>query len=294
MMKEIVTLSGKGGAGKSSITAVLGHLLSKDHRLVLADTDVDAPNLSLVLGATLESSQGITASDKARIDYDLCSGCMACADACRFSSIIGSDEPVIVGYSCEGCGACTLVCPEGAVRVQPVENGTLSVFKAGSMRIVAGELGIGESSSGRLVDTVKQRARQDAQLLNCDLLLTDGPPGIGCPVIASIKGSDYVILVTEPTPSALSDLKRVVEVVRFFKIQAGVVLNRADLHGPSRELVLSFLRENELELLVEVPVDPLLPEAMSRGGLAVEMFPDAPSSVVLRKLGKKLDSMLRS
>ena len=155
-MKEIVVLSGKGGVGKSSLTAGVGHLLAENHTIVLADTDVDAPNLDLVLGAELVSSHAITASDKAFIDYDLCSRCMECVDACRFSSIIGKDEPVIVSYSCEGCGACTLVCPVEAIAIQPVENGKLNILQSGSIRVVAGELGIGESSSGRLVDVVEK------------------------------------------------------------------------------------------------------------------------------------------
>jgi len=291
-MKEIVILSGKGGVGKSSLTAAVGHLLAENHKIVLADTDVDAPNLDLVLGAELESTHGITASDKAFIDYDLCSGCMECVDVCRFSSIIGEDEPVIVSYSCEGCGACTLVCPLEAISIQPVENGKLNILNSGSIRVVAGELGIGESSSGRLVDVVKRRARQEAELTDSDLLLTDGPPGIGCPVIASLKGVDYAILVTEPTPSALSDLKRVVEVSRFFKVEAGVVLNRADMHEGSRNAVLSYLKENDLDLLVEIPYDPLLPKALAQGGLAVTMYPEAPASVAIRELSKTMDVML--
>lgn len=291
-MKELVVLSGKGGVGKSSLTAALGHLLARNHTVVLADTDVDAPNLHLVLGAELDSSQPITASDKAFIDYDLCSRCMACVDVCRFSSIIGDAEPVIISYSCEGCGACTLICPAEAISVRPVQNGKLNILTSGSIRVVAGELGIGESSSGRLVDVVKQRARQEAELSKSDLLLTDGPPGIGCPVIASLKGVDYAVLVTEPTPSALSDLKRVVEVTRFFKVPAGVVLNRAGMHGPSRDALLDYLQEQGLDLLVEIPYDPQLPEALSLGGLAVIMYPDAPSSQAIGELCGTVENML--
>lgn len=292
-MKEIVVLSGKGGVGKSSLTAALGHLLTeeKGHKITLADTDVDAPNLHLVLGEEFDSSQGISASDKAFIDYDLCSRCMECVDVCKFSSIIGEDEPVIVSYSCEGCGACTLTCPVDAITIKPVENGRLNIVNSGNIRVVAGELGIGESSSGRLVDIVKQRARQEAALTNSDLLLTDGPPGIGCPVIASVKGADYAILVTEPTPSAFSDLKRVFEVVRFFKIEAGVVLNRADMHEDSKQVLLSWLKENDLKLLVEIPYDPRLPEALAQGGLSVTMYPDAPASIVIRKLSDFVDGL---
>ena len=293
-MKEIVVLSGKGGVGKSSLTAALGTLFAKEknHTVTLADTDVDAPNLHLVFGAEFDSSQGITASDKAFIDYELCSRCMACVDACKFSSIIGTDEPVIVSYSCEGCGACVLNCPTEAITIKPVENGRLNIVTAGSIHIVAGELRIGESSSGRLVDVVKQHARQEAALTNSDLLLTDGPPGIGCPVIASLKGVHYALLVTEPTPSALSDLKRVAEVVNFFKIPAGVILNRSDMHAGAKKVLLSWLEESNLPLLAEIPYDPHLPEALAQGELAVNLYPEAPSSVAIRDLSKTIDILL--
>lgn len=285
-MKEIVILSGKGGVGKSSLTAALGHLLVENgnHRITLADTDVDAPNLHIVLGATFDSSFGVMASNKAIIDYDRCSSCMKCAAVCKFSSIIGDEEPVVISYSCEGCGACALVCPTGAITVQPVENGRINLVNSGSIRVVAGELGIGESSSGRLVDIVKKRARQEAALTRSDLLLTDGPPGIGCPVIASLKGSDYALLVTEPTPSALSDLQRAAEVLRCFKVPAGIVINRADMHQKSKATLLAWMKEAELSLLAEIPYDPLLPEALAQGGLGVVIYPDAPSSLAIRKL----------
>lgn len=293
-MKEIVILSGKGGVGKSSLTAALGHLLAErgDRKIILADTDVDAPNLHIVLGAEFDRSRGVTASDKAFIDYDRCVGCMQCAEACKFSSITGRDEPVIISYSCEGCGVCALVCPEGAISIRPVENGRINFVNSGSIRVVAGELGIGESSSGRLVDMVKKEARQEAALTMSDLLLTDGPPGIGCPVIAALKGSDYAVLVTEPTPSALSDLKRIVEVVRGFKIPAGVVVNRSDMHDESAQTLFDWLRENDLPLLAQIPYDPQIPEALALGGLGIIMYPDAPSSVTIRGLSRAMERIL--
>ncbi len=293
-MKEIVVLSGKGGVGKSSLTAALGHLFAeeKKYRVTLADTDVDAPNLHLVFGADFESSQGVQASDKAFIDYDLCSNCMACVDACKFSSIISTDEPVMVNYSCEGCGACVLSCPAEAITVKPVENGKINTAASGSIRIISGELGIGESSSGHLVDAVKQKARQKAALFDSDILLTDGPPGIGCPVIASLKGAHYVLLVTEPTPSALSDLKRVAEVVNFSKLPAGVILNRANMHYGAKKVLLSWLEESNLPLLAEIPYDSHLPEALAQGKLAVSIYPEAPASVAIRELCETIDILL--
>ncbi|MCI5159259.1 MAG: 4Fe-4S dicluster domain-containing protein, partial [Candidatus Electrothrix sp. AUS1_2] len=275
------------------LTAALAHLLTEQGmRLTLADTDVDAPNLHIVLGAEFDRSTAVAASDKAIIDYDKCSRCMNCVDACAFNSIIGGEKPVVISYSCEGCGVCALVCREEAVSVQPVENGRINFVTSGAVRVVAGELGIGESSSGRLVDIVKRQARQEASLTRSDLLLTDGPPGIGCPVIAALKGADYAVLVTEPTPSALSDLQRIVEVVRGFKIPAGAVLNRSDMDPQSAQTTKNWLTRNELPLLGEIPYDPCLPRALARGDLGVKMYPDAPSSLAIKKLYKAVEGLL--
>ena len=293
-MKEIVILSGKGGVGKSSLTAALAHLLTEkgEYRLTLADTDVDAPNLHIVLGAKFDRSSAVAASDKAMIDYEKCSRCLRCVDACTFDSIIGVQEPVIISYSCEGCGVCALVCPDEAVSIKPVENGRINFVTSGAVRVVAGELGIGESSSGRLVHIVKREARQEASLSGSALLLTDGPPGIGCPVIAALKGADYAVLVSEPTPSALSDLQRITEVVRGFKIPAGAVLNRSDMDLPSARTTREWLARNELPLLGEIPYDPRLPQALARGALAVNMYPDAPSSLAIQELYTAVKELL--
>jgi MinD superfamily P-loop ATPase len=293
-MKEIVILSGKGGVGKSSLAAALGALLADKYRLVLADTDVDAPNLHLVFGATPYDSSDIAASEKAVIDYDLCSRCMECLDTCRFASIIGESEPVIVRYSCEGCGACAITCPVGAISIQQMVNGRINLLKAGRCYVVSGELGIGESSSGKLVDVVKKRARKEAEEREADLIITDGPPGIGCPVIASLRGADYAVLVTEPTPSALHDLQRIIEVARNFKLPIGIVLNRADMHAASRQRLLELVGENGFELLAEIPYDPLLPRALAEGRLAVVHYPDSPASRAIIGLSHTLDERVSS
>ena len=291
-MKEIVIVSGKGGVGKSSLTASIGSLLSEKHKLILADTDVDAPNLHLVLGGVLKSTEDIKASDKASIDYDLCINCMTCVDTCRFSSITGDTEPVLISYSCEGCGACAITCPENAIEIKSVVNGKLNIFDTSKIRVVAGELNIGESSSGHLVEVVKRRARQEVESAGADLMLTDGPPGIGCPVIASLKGSDYVLLVTEPTPTGLHDLQRIIEVVNYFKSPIGVVINKADIHDKTRKTVIQYLSDNNLELLGEIPYDKMLPLSLAEGKLAVISCPDSPGSIALKEITGKVEDIL--
>jgi MinD superfamily P-loop ATPase len=283
-MKEIVIISGKGGVGKSAITASLGFMLARKYRVLLTDTDVDAPNLHLILGAELRGTQEVAASEKAFIDYEQCSCCMTCVDTCRFSSIVASTEPIIIPYSCEGCGACVLSCPEGAIEIRTVVNGRINIFDADNLPVVAGELSIGASSSGRLVDLVKRRARQEAEASGVEIILTDGPPGIGCPVIAALKGADYALLVTEPSKAALSDLQRVMEVTRHFRTPIGVVLNKADIHAESRTAIYSFIEKNNFAIHGEIPYDNSVPMAIANAQPVVKAYPDSPSSLLLKKL----------
>ena len=287
-MREVVILSGKGGVGKSSIVASLGVIYAQKHKVLLADTDVDAPNLDLVLGAKLRNTEEIAASCKAFIDYDKCSGCMICRDVCKFSSIIGMDQPIIIPYSCEGCGACTITCPEDAIDIKETVNGQLNIFDAENMLLVAGELHIGESSSGRLVDIVKKRARQEAENSHAEMIFTDGPPGIGCPVIASVRGADYVVLVTEPTPAALNDLKRVVAVVKHFRTPLGIALNRSDIHPESNRAIQQFAQDNGFSILAEMPCDKSMPMALAKAQPIVSAYPSAPASLALNKLAEAL------
>ena len=291
-MREVVILSGKGGVGKSSITASLAVLCAKKSKVLLTDTDVDAPNLDLVLGAKLKDSEEIAASFKAFVDYDKCIGCMRCKDVCKFSSIIGTERPIIIPYSCEGCGACAIACPEDAIEINEVVNGQLNISDAGNMLLVAGALHIGESSSGRLVDIVKKRARQEAENSHAEMIFTDGPPGIGCPVIASIKGADYVVLITEPTPAALNDLKRVVDVVKHFRIPLGIALNRSDIHPESNRAIKRFTQDNDFSILAEIPYDKSMPMALANAQPVVSAYPAAPSSLALGKLAEALQERI--
>lgn len=293
-MKEIVIISGKGGVGKSAVTASLGFLLARKHRILLTDTDVDAPNLHLILGARLLASHEVAASAKAFIDYEKCSGCLTCVETCRFSAIVGRDEPIIAPYACEGCGACALICPEKAIEIKNVVNGRINIFEADNLSMVGGELCIGASSSGRLVDLVKRRARQEGEAAGSEIILTDGPPGIGCPVIAALKGANYALLVTEPSTAALSDLKRVMAVTRHFRTPIGVVLNKADIHEESRLTIHSFMEKNDFVMLGEIPYDNSIPMAITKAQPVVKAYPASPSSVQLKKLADILSERINS
>jgi len=293
-MKEIVILSGKGGVGKSTITASLGTILSKDYKVVMADTDVDLPNLGLFFHAAERESKEISTSEKAFIDYEQCTGCLQCVDVCRFCSMVASDnKPLVISYSCEGCGACAVICPEDAIAIKKVVNGSIIISDTNNMVIVSGELSIGESSSGGIVDEVRKTAKKEAERLNTDLIVTDGPPGIGCPVISSMKGSSYVIAVTEPTPAALNDLKRLAEVIEHFQIPCGLVINKSDIHPGGIQAIKDFAQINTISVLSEIPYDVHIPKAIAEARPVVTAYPEAPSSIAVRILADKLKSIIK-
>lgn len=292
-MKEIVILSGKGGAGKSTITASLGTILSRDYKVVMADADVDLPNLELFFHAAERESKEISTSEKAFIDYEKCTGCLQCVEACRFSSVVASDNnPLVILYSCEGCGSCAVICPEDAIAIKKVINGSIIISDTGNMVIVSGKLNIGESSSGGIVDAVRKTAGIEAERLNADLIMTDGPPGIGCPVISSMKGCSYIIAVTEPTPAALNDLKRLAEVIEHFRIPSGLVINKSDIHPGGIRAIRDFAQINTISFLSEIPYDIHIPKAIAEARPVVAAYPEAPSSIALGILADTLKNII--
>jgi len=234
-MKTITVLSGKGGVGKSSLTASLAVLLSKKHKIVAVDCDVDAPNLALVLGIKkFKTSEKIQTSEKAVVTAKTCPECKKDIDVCIFGAISWDEKnkkPVINKFLCEGCGACLLAFPKKTVKLVKVQNATINTAKTSyDFPIVSGQLKMGESGCGKVVTAVKQKAEKLAMKEHAEIMLVDSSPGIGCPVIASIQGSDYVVAVTEPTPSALNDLQRALKVVEHFKIPCGIVINKYDIN----------------------------------------------------------------
>lgn len=258
-MKTIVVLSGKGGTGKSSIAASLAVLMARKNKIVTADCDVDAPNLALVLGLEekdFDSWQDIQTSEKAILIKKKCTGCKKCLNVCVFNAITWDEKnkiPVFNKFLCEGCGACQLVCPENAIKLVKVKNAKIGTGRTKyNFPIVSGQLRMGESGSGKVVDVVKQKAEQIANKNKADLILIDSAAGIGCPVIASVRGSDFVIAVTEPTPTAIHDLGRALKVVEYFKIPYGLVVNKFDLN---KELTNFIINKYKDKILSKIPYD---------------------------------------
>lgn len=234
-MKEIVVISGKGGTGKTSIVASFAALADK---CVVADADVDAADLHLVLEPTTVHREDFSGGSQARILSEQCTGCGRCQELCRFDAITldgpGNHRVAetfrIDPIACEGCGVCAYFCPEDAIEFDPAVNGQLFISETRYGPMVHARLGVAEENSGKLVSTVRQHARQIAEERKKELIIVDGPPGIGCPVIASLTGASLALVVTEPTLSGEHDLQRVLELTRHFGIPTAVCVNKWDLN----------------------------------------------------------------
>jgi len=232
---KIVVASGKGGVGKSMLASSLALLFSKNKKIVACDCDVDAPNLGLWLGTTdYDKIEKISTSMKAIIDQKKCIKCGKCENTCKFRAIKKNKIFVVNPFLCEGCGACHLICPVNAIKLKSVKNGELRLKKTEyGFPLVSGQLYPGEAGSGKIVEQLRKKAENFAH----DVMILDSAAGIGCPVIASIRECDYAVLITEPTPSGFSDLKRILEVVNHFKINYGIVINKWDINSKLSEKI---------------------------------------------------------
>lgn len=228
-MVKIVVASGKGGVGKSMLASSLAILFSKDNKVVACDCDVDAPNMGLWLGVEdYDKSKKISTSEKAEIDQSKCTRCEKCKEICRFSAVeLKKDVFNVNPFLCEGCGACEIVCPAGAINLKEVKNGELREKQTKyGFPVVSGQLYPGEAGSGKIVEVLRKKAEG----FDHDYMIMDAAAGIGCPVIASLRGTDFAVLVTEPTPSGFSDLKRILEIVNHFNVPYGIVINKWDIN----------------------------------------------------------------
>jgi MinD superfamily P-loop ATPase len=281
-MKEFVIISGKGGTGKTSITASFAYLAKN---IVVADCDVDAANLALVLTPYKQESNKFIGGKKAQFIGDNTDNCN-CTSLCRFGAI--SSDCSVDKYSCEGCGACHVLCPEN-YSFESVECGEWYIGNFSDNKYMAyAELYPGEDNSGKLSTLVRNQAALLAKKYKIDTVLIDGPPGIGCPVIASITGADKAIIVTEPTMSGLHDLERAFKLCEHLKVPVSIIVNKGDLNPEYAKNIKSFCYERGLEFLGIIGYEPKFHDALSEAKTIVEYCPECTASKDIRKIFEKI------
>ncbi len=269
-MKEIVVISGKGGTGKTSVTASLAVLAGND--TIVADCDVDAADMHLLMKPVIEKSENFFSGVIAKIDEDKCTNCGMCADVCRFNAIpVINDQHIINSLNCEGCGYCEKVCPVEAITMPEQNVGDWYISKTKiENTLVHAKLGIGAENSGKLVAKVKNESKRLAEENNKDYIIVDGSPGIGCPVVSSLSGANFVVLVTEPSLSGLHDLKRAYELVKKFNLKAGCIINKYDINKDVTKDIIQFLNDESIEYIASLPYDENFTKAMTFGQTIVE------------------------
>ncbi len=283
---EIAVISGKGGTGKSSISAAFATLNGK---VVLADCDVDAANLYLIFNPSYEEEIVYISGSKAVIDHSLCTNCGICMDYCRFDAIsLINDRVSISELACDGCVLCSRICPENAITMAVNAKSRMysGSFRNGEM--VYGRLSPGEENSGKLVNMVREKAKQLSKEYGLETVILDGPPGIGCPVISTLTGVDRVVIVTEPTISGLHDMQRLAGLIKKFNPEAYLIINKYDLNISMSTQIEKWCEENYIPVAGKLSFDKNVVEAMLQGKSIIELNPYSNISKKIKVIWNKI------
>ena len=301
-MFHLGVVSGKGGVGKTSITASIACILAEnDFSVIATDTDVDAPNLAILFqtaGKSLKEFK-IKTTEKSRLIQDKCIHYKLCItdEFCHFDALKWDEQkqiPIIDNIACEGCKACKLLCPEEAFEIIPVNSGSINHLKSAyGFDVITGETILGAQTSGKLVTELRNYADGVAKKEKNDVMIIDGPPGIGCPVIAMLSGLNYVIVVIEPTTAALHDADRVISVINNFKIPFGVIINKSDMYNKGNEQIKEYLNSNNIELLGEIPLDLKWPFSVAKGLPIIKHDPNGKSAENLKLIADKISVKIK-
>jgi len=294
-MKQLVILSGKGGTGKTTVAAALAHLAARESSVVLADADVDAANLELVLAPTRLEEHDFFSGQVAVIDADTCTACGRCAEVCRFDAVVPGDVAYrVTPIDCEGCASCYYQCPAEAI--QMVEPRVGQWFRSDTRfgPLFHAHLFAGQENSGKLVTLVKQQGRLLALDTSAELLIVDGPPGIGCPVISASAGADLALLVVEPTVAGAHDLERILGTTNHFGVPALVCVNKADINPTRVTEIAAYCRQQGISMVKAVPYDTVVSKAMVQGQPVTAYEPEGAVARALEGVWEQIKTTLRA
>lgn len=287
MANEVAIVSGKGGTGKTTISAAFAAIAGN---IVMADCDVDAPDLHILLKPDLEKTEEFISSKVAVIDEDSCTNCKLCQTSCRFNAV---NPPDIDTISCEGCGVCEYICPEKAITLRDKISGHIYESSTHFGPMIHAKLLPGEGNSGKLVTEVRKRSVQFADKIGNDVVLIDGSPGIGCPVIATVSGLQLGVIVTEPTLSGIHDLERVLHLMKQLRVRTVVIINKYNLNFENSKVIERFCERNSTKILGNLPFDPIMTESMVARMTLPEYSPEHKIVKSLQKMWERIEYMVR-
>lgn len=287
--KEVVIISGKGGTGKTTVTSSLSKLIQNK---IIVDADVDAADMFILLKPEIIHKELFKGKSVAKIDYDLCTSCGICKQLCRFDAISFNNEKYEINeFLCDGCTLCEISCPVNAIKMKQQTVGEWYISKTDWGDMIHAKLYPGAENSGNLVTMIKVQADRLSREKNISLVIIDGPPGIGCPVTSALSGANYAIIVTEPTMSAIHDMKRALETTTHFNIKTGIVINKFDINEDKTKIIEEFAKENNIEILAKIPFDKCIVDAQINLKTVIEDNKCKHIVKSIEKIKQKIESL---